>query len=285
MFGVFHWSPTDWKCALKNVPNIGSGSLSLLGWLILISLFSLLAYCGQKEVRLVFERDEARSACEVGGGGKLQSEGPIETDGYFNPRCEGCGGIGGSARLLLVDGFKFIESAGEPLTRPGTSGRMINREEVFSRFSLVSRPSSLCKQFDAYFDELTEVSSGAVARRESYFKGMGLKESECVGVEIFSDQSLLKSTYEFRTEKSTDPKIPKIEWMHHQIVARATGEVVSEVSVFALCLDGFFQAEPFYSGCKGGGKNYVRCPLEKPGKDSSDYLGNFYSHGITARRD
>jgi hypothetical protein len=272
----------------KGLPILSSAEASekngrrfTLGRFVIIVICLLLAYCGQKEIRLTFVRSEAQDICEAGGGGKLQSSGPIEVEGYYSTER---GGLGGAAWLLLMDGFKFVESAGEPKPRLGARSAVIRHHRVFSRYTVVPRPSLLCEKWDRYLGRLEERSTSLLSSEVDNYRRMGLKESECVGVETFSDPGLLKSRYAFRKVKISDQEFPRIEWTHHQVVVRATEEVVSEISVFGQCLDGFFQAEPFYSGCKGGNKNYARCPFDRPHKDSPDNVNHFYNNAITAKR-
>jgi hypothetical protein len=259
-------------------PQPQPGRKFTVGRLFLVFFCLLLAYCGQREARFVLERKVAREICEDAGGGGLRSAGPTVASGYLNPRL---GEYQGSAQLLLVDGFEFIEIENSKLHKARTGAARSG--EGYSRFSIAERPSPLCDGFDEYQRKYIERGKEVIVRREDeYLKGLGLAENHCIGQEVFFDPAQLKSEYEIRHIEEPDSRAPRNEWWRTQAVNRSTGEVVAEYARFGRCLDGMLNAEPLYNGCFGGNRNRVRCPAYQGPLGSGNPVVLFYDQAFVA---
>jgi len=245
--------------------------------LILICL--LLAYCGQKEVRYAWERNLAKNICEASGGGGVRSNGPLEVAGFLNLQGGGLyapkleqgspnwanqqellrGNIFKvGAKYLLKRDFEFIEFKTHSLRSRLTTG--------FVRITLENNPSPLCAVFDAYESAYKNYNGyrgdAVINREEKFWQNVKLPDNACIGLETFSEPSLLRSEYELLQVRETEPELPKITWNRTQVRSLLTGEVMSEYASFFTCLGAYLQIEPIYSDCAGGSRNRVQCPVE-----------------------
>lgn len=213
---------------------------------VLIAAYVARSYYKDKQFEK--QREYAVKVCQEKGG--YRTTGPVTVPGYKRKYSS----FDEYAQPLLEEGYQFIEAQGVWISGVRRSPKN-NPEEAYSRFTLEKRPSPLCERYDKYLPHMYE-------REKNRLKELGLKESQCIGVETFLDPELLRSKYEFIHVNEYDQRVPAIVWNKTQVRHILTGDLISELAVFSGCLDGKFQMEPFYNGCWGGARNIVMCPIE-----------------------
>lgn len=202
-----------------------------------------------------YKRKLALDECEKYGG--AWGEFPVKTKGVFDRlRVLNKNDILYRSITYINNGLEFVEYSSEVVWLPGQyfkwggpHFRRVREHYNYYRIFLTERGNPLCEPYEILFEK---------AKKSPLFK---ISDDQCLAVEGFDDPGLLRAKYEYRSvENIRDNKF--VEWLDHQILERATKEVVAGFNWFSFCIGGSQRSvRDGVVGCYGGDDSFVACPV------------------------